>query len=69
MSPEFFQLDKAREGFTKLAKALLTMQATGDYARTKQFVHTYRLIRPEMKQALESLKDIPVDIRPVFPEI
>jgi len=63
------KLDKAQEGFTKLAKALLTMQATGDYARTKQFVHTYRLIRPEMKQALDSLKDIPVDIRPVFPEI
>jgi hypothetical protein len=63
------KLNKAREGFTKIAKALLIMQATGDYARTKQFVHTYRLIRPEMKQALESLKDIPVDIRPIFPEI
>ncbi len=63
------KLNKAREGFTKIAKALLIMQATGDYARTKQFVHTYRLIRPEMKQALESLKDIPVDICPIFPEI
>ncbi len=63
------RLDRAREGFTKLAKELLTMQATGDYARTKQFVHTYKVIRPEMKQALESLKDIPVDIRPIFPEI
>ncbi|PJB80836.1 MAG: peptidase [Acidobacteria bacterium CG_4_9_14_3_um_filter_49_7] len=63
------RLDKAREGFTKLAKALLTMQATGDYARTKQFVHTYKVIRPQMKQALETLRDIPVDIRPVFPEI
>ncbi|RLE23334.1 MAG: peptidase, partial [Acidobacteria bacterium] len=63
------RLDRAREGFTKLAKELLTMQATGDYVRTKQFVHTYKVIRPEMKKALESLKDIPVDIRPVFPEI
>ncbi|NOZ12377.1 MAG: peptidase [Acidobacteria bacterium] len=61
--------DKAREGFTKLAGELLTIQATGDYARAKQFVHTYRVIRPEMKQALDKLKDIPVDIRPVFPEI
>ncbi|NOY22602.1 MAG: peptidase [Acidobacteria bacterium] len=63
------ELGKARDGITRLATALLTMQATGDYARTKQFVQTYRVIRPEMKQALESLKDIPVDIRPIFPEI
>ncbi len=63
------KLDKAREGFTKLATELLTLQATGDYARTKQFVRTYRVIRPEMKQALDSLNDIPVDIRPIFPEI
>lgn len=63
------ELSKARNGITRLATDLLTMQATGDYARTKQFVKTYRVIRPEMKQALDSLKDIPVDIRPIFPEI
>ena len=60
---------KVRDSITQLATLLLTMQATGDYAGTKQFVQTYRVIRPEMKQALDSLKDVPVDIRPIFPEI
>ncbi|BBB32221.1 MutT/NUDIX family protein [Thermotomaculum hydrothermale] len=62
-------LEKAKDGFTKLAHELLILQATGDYEKTKQFVNTYKVIKPEVKKALEKLKNIPVDIRPIFPEI
>jgi len=62
-------LAKARDGFTKLAHDLLMIQATGDYDAAKQMIDTYRVIRPEMKDALDRLKDVPVDIRPIFPKI
>ena len=62
-------LEKAKDGFTKLANELLMLQATGNYEKTKQFVNTYKVIKPEVKKALEKLKDVPVDIKPIFPEI
>ncbi len=62
-------LEKAKDGFTKLANELLMLQATGDYQKTKQFVNTYKTVKPEVKRALEKLKEVPVDIRPIFPEI
>ncbi len=62
-------LDKAEDGFKSLAREILIIQATGDYEKAKQFVNTYRVLKPEVKQALNKLKDIPVDIKPIFPEI
>ncbi len=62
-------LDKAEDGFTKLANEILMIQATGNYEKAKQFVDTYRVLKPEVKKALEKLKNVPVDIKPVFPEI
>ena len=62
-------LDKAEDGFKRLANEILMIQATGDYEKAKQFVNTYKVLKPEVKQALEKLKDVPVDIRPIFPEI
>ena len=62
-------LDKAEEGFKSLAHELLMLQATGDYEKTKQFVNTYKVVKPEVKEALEKLKDVPVDIKPIFPQI
>ena len=44
----------------------MTIQAEGDYARAKQLLETYAVVRPEMKKTLESLTDVPVDIRPIF---
>ena len=62
-------LDKAKDGFTRLAHELLMLQATGDYEKTKQFVNTYKVLKPEVKKALDKLKDVPVDIKPIFPKI
>ncbi len=45
---------------------LLTLEATGDYARTKQMLDQLGVIRPNMQKALKNLDGIPVDIQPVF---
>jgi hypothetical protein len=45
---------------------LLTIEATGDYARAKKILDELGVIRPNMQKALSALSGIPVDIQPVF---
>ncbi len=49
-----------------LAHELLTIEARGDYEAAKALLGRMVVIRPEMQRALDGLKDVPVDIRPVF---
>jgi hypothetical protein len=58
---------KAKDAVRSLATELLTVEATGDYARAKALLDRYGKETPEMKTVTAKLKDIPVDIRPVFP--
>jgi Peptidase family M49 len=58
--------DKIRGAVRDLDHELLTLEATGDYARTKQMLDTLGVIRPAMKKSLDGLTGIPVDIQPVF---
>jgi hypothetical protein len=58
---------KARGAVRDLATELLTIEATGDYARAKTLLDKYGVETPEMKTVTATLKDIPVDITPVFP--
>lgn len=58
--------DKAREGLTALGRELLSLEAAGDYAGAKAFLDTYAQLTPEVQQALDGLKAVPVDIRPTF---
>jgi hypothetical protein len=58
---------KIKEGVTKLTHDLLTLEAEGSYDKAKAILDKFALIRPPMQQALEKLKDVPVDIEPVFP--
>ena len=46
---------------------LLTLEAEGSYEKAKAILDKYALIRPPMKQALDRLTDVPVDIEPLFP--
>ena len=64
-----FKVDfpKMREGVQSLATELLTLQATGDYARAKRLLDKYGVSNPEIQQTIARLNDIPVDITPVFP--
>ena len=58
---------KIKEGVRKLTHDLLTLEAEGSYAKAKEMLDRYALIRPPMKGALDKLKSVPVDIEPVFP--
>jgi len=58
---------KVKEAVTKLTHDLLTIEAEGSYEKAKAILDKYALIRPPMKQALDRLTDVPVDIEPLFP--
>src|SRR3954447_12664048 len=57
---------KSRDAVRDLATELLTIEATGDYARAKTLLDKYGKETPEMASVNATLKDIPVDITPVF---
>jgi len=56
---------KIKSGVRELVHDLLTIEATGDYARAKKMLDELGVLRPPMQKALDRLKDIPVDIEPV----
>jgi len=64
-----FSVDRRRmkSAVRDLAKKLLMIQAYGDYSAAKKMVDKYRVLRPEVKAALEKCEHVPVDIRPVYP--
>lgn len=64
-----FSIDntKIRGAVRKLTNELLTLEAEGSYDKAKAMLDKYSLIRPAMKGALDRLKDVPVDIEPIFP--
>lgn len=45
---------------------MLMLQATGDYEGTKKFLDTYGKPSQALRDAIARLKDLPVDIRPVY---
>lgn len=58
---------KIKESVMKLTRELLTLEAEGSYDKAKAILDKFAVIRPPMQQALDKLKDVPVDIEPVFP--
>ena len=64
-----FSIDhaKIKDSVRKLTTELLTMEAEGSYDKAKAILDKFAVIRPPMQQALDRLKDVPVDIEPVFP--
>lgn len=64
-----FSIDdaKIREAVRKLTHELLTIEAEGSYEKAKAMLEKYSVIRADMKGALDRLKDVPVDIEPIFP--
>src|SRR5947207_12815907 len=64
-----FSIDesKIRDAVRKLTNELLTIEAEGSYDKARAILVKYAVIRPPMLNALDKLKDVPVDIEPVFP--
>jgi hypothetical protein len=63
-----FGLDlvKAKTAVASLTTEIMTIQATGDYARAKALLDRMVVIRPEVKRMLDRLNDVPVDFEPRF---
>jgi hypothetical protein len=57
---------KVRAGVTGLTHDIMTIQATGDYAKAKELLGRLGVLRPEVQRLLETLAGVPVDIRPKF---
>ncbi len=61
-----YDKDKFWKAFTELASMVLTLQAYGDYDGSKALLDKYRTVTPVMENYIEQLKDVPVDIRPIY---
>ncbi len=63
-----YAIDYARMpgALAALAKELLEMEATGDRNRAEVWFAKYDTMPPELKSALASTTDVPVDIEPLF---
>jgi hypothetical protein len=59
---------KFPEAIKKLLNAYLMLEARGDYAGTKAFLAKYGVATPALEAAIGRLTDVPVDIRPLFPQ-
>ena len=64
-----FSIDQAKikDSVRKLTHDLLTIEAEGSYDNAKAILDKFAVIRPPMQQALDKLKNVPVDIEPIFP--
>ncbi len=64
-----FSIDhaKIKDAVRKLSNEILTLQAEGSYDKAKALLDKYAVMRPPMKSALDRLRDVPVDIEPIFP--
>lgn len=58
--------DRMREAVRSLANELLMIEATGDYDRARRLLEGYGKATPEIAGVIARLRDIPVDITPVF---
>ena len=63
-----FGVDFARikQGVESLTAEIMTLQATGDYARGQALLERLVNIRPQVKALLARVSDLPVDIEPRF---
>ncbi|MGZ8867182.1 MAG: dipeptidyl-peptidase 3 family protein [Thermoanaerobaculia bacterium] len=60
-------IPKMKAEIRALSTELLMIQATGDLARAEKLLERYGVATPEIAAVNATLKDIPVDITPVFP--
>lgn len=66
---ERFRIDEQKiDGAIRdLTAAIVRLQGNGDYQGTKAFLDKYAVLDAEAKRVIDSMKAIPVDIRPVYP--
>src|SRR5687767_15035011 len=57
---------RIKQNVIDLTRDLMTMQAVGDYAATKEMFTKLAVNRPPTQAVLDRLKNVPVDIEPRF---
>ncbi|HXM44302.1 MAG TPA: hypothetical protein VN924_23905 [Bryobacteraceae bacterium] len=57
--------EKIKPAVRDLTHDLLTLEAEGNYAGARQMLDSLGVVRPGMRKSLDSLQDLPTDIRPV----
>lgn len=57
---------KIKQAVLDLDREFLTIEATGDYARARDMMAKYVVIRPDVQKALDKMKAVPNDIRLAF---
>jgi hypothetical protein len=65
-----FRIDEAKiDGAIRdLVGTIVRLQGDGDYAGTKAFLDKYAVLDPQAQRVIDTMKDIPVDIRPAYPD-
>jgi hypothetical protein len=58
--------EKVKAGVEGLTREIMTIQAEGNYAKAKELLAKYGIVRPEVQKALDKMSNIPVDIEPKF---
>ncbi len=58
---------KIKAGVAALTGEIMTLQATGDYAKAKAWLERMAVVRPPVERLLDRLSGVPVDIEPRFP--
>jgi hypothetical protein len=77
MAKGAFQIDESTQKFSvdqtkvkgvikDLANLLLTIQAEGNYQAAQNLIKNYGIMTQTMQMALDKLRDIPVDIKPIY---
>ncbi|MCI0411586.1 peptidase [bacterium] len=59
-------IEKMPEGIQSLSSELLMIEATGDFPRAQKMTEKYGKSNPEIETINAQLKDLPVDISPIF---
>jgi len=57
---------RIKDAVKKLTSMILTIEAEGDYNKAKSLIEWYGNINPTTQKTLDEIKDMPIDIRPVY---
>jgi len=58
--------ERIKQNVVDLTRAIMTMQAVGDYNAARQMLEKLAVVRPQTQVVLDKLKGVPVDIEPRF---
>ena len=65
-----FRIDEAKiDGAIRdLVGTIVRLQGNGDFAGTQALLAKYAVLDPQAQQVVDTMKDIPTDIRPIYPD-